>query len=85
MSQGEKQKDNTAASKEELDWEETRNEEETDSTRTECINKEMKEAERILDKEVQEIQERHLYMPNIHWNDSSYEKYDSKMKATQAI
>ena len=79
MSQEVKRKDNAAPtkkgitrSKEKLNREETRNEEEID-TATKCIVEEMKEAECIIGKVIQEIQEIHLYTPNVHQINSSCE------------
>lgn len=65
----------------EPDQKETRNKEEADKT-TQCIDEEKKKARRILDKEVQEIQEIHLFAPNVHRN-NSIEEYDFEMHATQ--
>jgi hypothetical protein len=44
----------------------------------------MKETERLLDKEVQEIQDINLHTPNVHRQDS-YEEYDFDTLAAQAI
>ena len=66
-------------SKEKSHREEPRNEEEIDMT-TQRIDAEMNKTERILDKEVQEIQEIHLYTPNVHQNDSSYDEYGFEVK-----
>ena len=52
---------------------------------TQCIKEEMKKAEQILDKEVQEVQSLHLRTPKVRWKDSHEERGFETCTAAQAI